>query len=396
MKKILIIYPSMMVGGSTTSLLSILNELDYKRYEIDLLLLSQPGKLYNMIPSYINVLPYAMQVKNKREFKLKKFMSPLSIWGLLRGKYYDRKSGNNNIRSQIMQNDTVRFCKKNNKFYDVAISFLEGWPLYYLEKAVNAKRKIAWIHLDYIEAGLKTELDKPSLDKMNSIVLVSEKCKQSFDISFPELSNRSIVVENILSQSIIKKRAEEKISFALPKVEMKKLKFVSVCRIVFQHKGLDRGVRALGRLKKEGVIPHDFAWYIIGDGPDIEKLEKMILSNSLEDYVYICGEHINPLPLEKQCDVFFLPSRYEGKPMAVTEAQMLGLLPIVTEYSSAEEQIRNTYDGFIIPNKDEEIYRFLKKVFTGYIDIAGAKRNVSKRNYSNDKTMKEIYKLIEG
>ena len=82
--------------------------------------------------------------------------------------------------------------------------------------------------------------------------------------------------------------------------------------------------------------------------------------------------------------------------MAVTEAQMLGLLPIVTEYSSAEEQIRNTYDGFIIPNKDEEIYRFLKKVFTGYIDIAGAKRNVSKRNYSNDKTMKEIYKLIEG
>lgn len=35
--------------------------------------------------------------------------------------------------------NTVRFCKKNNKFYDVAISFLEGWPLYYLEKAVNAK-----------------------------------------------------------------------------------------------------------------------------------------------------------------------------------------------------------------------------------------------------------------
>lgn len=55
-KKLLIVYSKMIVGGSTTSLLSLLNELDYSQYDVDLLLLEKGGVLDRQIPSAVNVI----------------------------------------------------------------------------------------------------------------------------------------------------------------------------------------------------------------------------------------------------------------------------------------------------------------------------------------------------
>lgn len=396
MKKLLIIYPSMMVGGSTTSLLSILNELDYSTYQVDLLLFSTKGKLFNLIPSQVNILPFAITNCSRKKFKIKKALSIRSIINLLRAKYYDVQTGNTNVRSQIMQKDSLRFSRKLEKEYDVAISFLEGWPLYYLADSVKAKRKIAWIHLDYLEAGLNPEFDRSSLQKMDKIILVSEYCKNHFDAVFPEYESKSIVVENILSQSIIQQRSKEVISYELPYEKEKKEKFVTVCRVVLHHKGLDRGIRALKRLQDEGILKSSFAWYIIGTGQDEGILDSMIKEMGLSNYVFLCGEHINPLPIEKKCHVFFLPSHYEGKPMAVTESQMLGLLPVVTNYSSASEQIVSGENGIVIPNVDEEIYVFLKKYMLSEINLLELKNNVTKYEYSNLNVFEKVIDLIEG
>jgi len=395
MKKILIIYPSMMVGGSTTSLLSILNEIQYTEYSVDLLLLSQKGKLYNLIPKEVNILPFAMPNSEGIKFKLKKMLSVQSLLNLIRGKYYDSISDNSNIRSQIMQSDTLRFCKMLNQTYDVAISFLEGWPLYYLTEKVISKKKIAWLHVDYLEAGLKPEIDKKFLNKVDRIVLVSDFCKEHFDKLFPEFNKKSIVIENILSQKVICKRAEEHIEYKLPQYECKELRFVSTCRIVFYHKGIDRALKAFSDIKKTGHLPQKFAWYIIGDGQDSDSLIKLVNEYELNDYIFPCGEHTNPLPLVKMCEVFFLPSRYEGKPIAVTEAQMLGLLPIVTKYSSANEQISSGVNGLIIENNDESLKKFLVNIFDNKIDLQPYTDNVSKYDYSNPEEFAKVIDLIE-
>ena len=52
-------YDDMTIGGSTTSLLSILNSIDYNRYEVDLLLYYNEGALFDKIPKQINILPQA-------------------------------------------------------------------------------------------------------------------------------------------------------------------------------------------------------------------------------------------------------------------------------------------------------------------------------------------------
>ena len=57
MKKILFVMPSLDSGGAEKSLVNLLNIIDYKKYNIDLLLLKQEGLFLNQIPKEVNLLP---------------------------------------------------------------------------------------------------------------------------------------------------------------------------------------------------------------------------------------------------------------------------------------------------------------------------------------------------
>lgn len=394
MKNIIIVYNSMSTGGSTTSLLSLLNEIDYNQYEVDLLLRG-PGIYESLIPSKVNILPYLIDPTLSSRLTLYKLFSLKSLFHFAKALYYNKIHKRFNVRSQIMSLDSLRFCRNIEKKYDVAISYIENLPMYYTLSKIKANKYITWIHLDYIGSKLNPNIDRKYLNKADNVVLVSEICKRNFDFSFPQLSKRSLVIENLLSQKYVVQRAMENIDYQLPYVTEKRIKFISVCRIFFFHKGLDRGIYALSKLKKEGCLHSDFIWYIVGDGKDYHKLDSLIKSENLTDIVCLCGLHYNPLPLLKQCDVFFLPSRYEGKPMAVTEAQMLGLLPVVTEYASANEQIKHNENGIILPNNDTSVYQFLKSIMADDTIIWDLKKNVPLTEYSNLHEYQKIKTLID-
>lgn len=382
----------MMVGGSTTSLLSLLHEIDHSKYNVDLIMDSREGKLDNLIPSSVNVLPNYIPY-SLLELKKRKKCSLRSMSRRILGLFYDFLYQNTNAHSMLMQEDTLRFCENIDKEYDVAISFLEGLPLYFLSKKVHAKKKIAWIHVDYIEAKFKKSIDKKYLSNIDNIVLVSDSCRKSFNICFPEFEDKTIVVENILSSKFVIDRSNE---FEEPVSDNAHLKFISTCRVSLHHKGLDRGVKAIARLKNEGYDISNWKWYIVGTGSknDLSIMNNLINNNNLSSVIEMCGEKINPLPFEKECDIFFLPSHYEGKPMAVTEAQMLGLMPLVTRYSSAIEQIEHGIDGCIMDNNDDAIYLFLKKILLAEIDVIKIRKNIRKRDYSNKEEINKIYQLF--
>lgn len=392
--KIIIVYNTLSIGGSTTSLLSLLNAIDYTECEVDLLLRGK-GIYENLVPSNVNILPYMIPDEIQESLAGLKKKSLRSLIAITKGLFWDKILKKRNVRSQIMSLDTLRFCRNIKNKYDVAISFIENLPLYYTMTRIEADKYITWIHLDYIGARLNHRIDYKYLKKANNIVLVSDKCKESFDAVFPSLRNRSVFIENLLSNKIVLERACQKIGMALPTVEERKIKFVTVCRIDLAHKGLDRGVKALGQLKREGLLRKDFVWYIIGDGLDYHVLKDMIEKEEVNECVYMIGAHDNPLPLSRQCDVFFLPSRYEGKPMAVTEAQMLGLLPVVTAYTSAPEQIKNGFNGIILKNEDKAVYDFMRKIMQDDSSIWELKKNVLEKDYSNLQEINKVMHLIK-
>ena len=392
-KHLLFIYPEMMVGGSTTSLLSVLNLIDYNKYEVDIQFQYGAGPLKDYLPKQINILPFAYS-QPRQYYKIRKAFSFTSIV-----KYFKAKKIGGLASAQYMQRDIVKFAVRNPVHYDVAISFLELWSLYYLVDKVNAEKKISWIHVDYKAARLFINLDLKycyqncsSILFVDNIVLVSEQCLSNFIKIAPSLITKATKIENILNSDIIRKRSMEALTPQLKKMmDNNKIKFVTVCRISFGDKGLDRGVRAFNILKAEGKL-EGVIWYIIGDGPDLNRLRAMIEEYRLEQNIILLGERLNPLNIEKKCDIFFLPSYYEGKPMAVTEAQMLGLVPLITRFSSADEVVDNNINGIICDNSENGILLGLNYAIEN-IELVRSKYKCNVLN--NDYTNVNEFRLIE-
>lgn len=394
-KSILIAYGYMMIGGSTTSLLSILNEINYDEYDVDLIFLDDKGALQHMIPKEVRAVYTALDPKMSS--RLHKLLHPRTAFymvysravaALLSGQY-----SYGGVKAQVINRENARASKRLGK-YDVAIAFIETWATEYVAKYVEADRKIAWYHLDYKGAGFCPWFDKHTYDAFNRVILVSEQCKTNFDEVFPQYASKTEHIDNILTDKYIKSRANE---FEQQDVvhSAGTLNIVTTCRIDFPHKGLDRAVSMLSKALAECKnAVYTIKWHILGDGADLKALRELIQNNGLEQTVYTYGAKNNPLPWVCKADLFLLPSRYEGKPMAVTEAMLLGVPPFVTNYASAHEQIENGVDGIIVENSDEGLLRGFIELLSGEIDIERLKRNVHSRNYSNIEEMEKINALI--
>lgn len=388
MKSVLIVYGTMSIGGSTTSLLSLLQYFDRSKYEVDLALANNNGELQSMLPKDLNILP-ALMPENLQQLKQK---SLRSIVEYCKAKMYAKKSCNSkNIMGQIMSYENVRLSRSLTKKYDIAISFIENYPLVYVANNVVADKKITWIHVDYKAAGFIPRFDEKCFSKFDKIVLVSDECKKTFDSEFPKLSERSMVIENILTAATVNKLAEQNTNI---KVSEENLNIVTVCRISFAHKGLDRVVNAFNKLKQKN-IRHNLKWYVIGDGVDYSEMTQRVKEYNLEDTIFLLGAKTRPLPYVKMMDVFLLPSRYEGKPMAVTEAQMLGIPPVVTNYASAAGQIKSQIDGLIVENTDDAVYDALRYLIQNQNEVIKWKNNLKHENFDNMQEIDKIYSIIE-
>jgi glycosyltransferase involved in cell wall biosynthesis len=106
-------------------------------------------------------------------------------------------------------------------------------------------------------------------------------------------------------------------------------KIITVCRIVLGVKGLDRIVWCAKKMKDVG---RDFLWTIVGDGPDFEAVKNMIDEHGLSEQVVMIGNRLNPLPFIKLADAFCMPSRYEGKPMVITESMILVFFIVTSSF----------------------------------------------------------------
>ncbi|MBN1398749.1 MAG: glycosyltransferase [Bacteroidetes bacterium] len=389
-KKILFVYEEMAIGGSTTSLLSILNSIDYTRYDVDLLLYYNQGPLFNQIPKQVNILPQASIYSPSAKFT--KITRSILAGDIQRSLYYgflfERKI---KLNMQAMVYARVTNSRIINEKYDAAIGFLESWPNVFVGLKAKAKIKIGWVHCDWKNSHLKPLIEDKAYAKLDYIVSVSPMCRDNYAQVFPKFKYKAAYIENILLQDTIRNKANEYIPDIT--VDKTKINLISVCRIDFKSKGLDRGVKVFSRLKVDNLIDN-FHWYIVGNGHDMNNLRAMIYNNKLDKHITLLGEKSNPLPYVSLMDMIFLPSRYEGKPMAVTEAHMLGIPALVTAYTSANEQIKNGVDGIILENTDDSLYMGLKNLIDKKVKIEEMKKLVFSYDYSNKEVIESIYKMI--
>ena len=154
--------------------------------------------------------------------------------------------------------------------YDCVVSWEESLCNYVLAAKIAAKRKIGYIHSDYIEAGFYAPPDRRLLDRLDAIAFVSEANRESFCRAIPELASKSVTIPNVLSVARIRRLARVE-----PAVEMEcsVVSILTVCRLQNVSKALDRAARVCARMKYEGL---HFKWFFVGSGPDQEMFEALI------------------------------------------------------------------------------------------------------------------------
>ena len=396
MRKVLISSFDMEVGGVERSLISMLNNFNYEKNEVDLMLYSHTGDFMSLLTDKVNLLPelekYSTFRKEIRQV-IKEGNVRLGIIRVLSKVIVKIKGKVNKINEdgiyqmQLMWRYSLPFLPKLDKKYDVAISYL--WPHYFVAEKVSAKNKIAWIHTDYSTLETDVKIDLKMWNKFDHIMAVSEECKNAFLKKYPSLQNKVKVMENITSPDFIKKMAEEDIEEGISKDNSFKL--VSVARLSYA-KGIDNAVKALKVLHDRGLT--DIKWYVVGYGGDEAMIRQLIVENKLEESFILLGKRINPYPYVKVCDIYVQPSRYEGKAVTVGEAQILGKPVIVTNYTTAKSQVRENIDGHIcelsvkgIADGVERLYRNKKLRETLAI-------NCKNTDYSNTGELKALYELF--
>lgn len=392
-KKLLVCFIQAHMGGAMTSLVNFLNAIDTEAYEVDVLFYKYDKTNRYGIKEEINLLPPGQPKKNVFS-TLRRLIDIPYLIAKWREFYQKSLRHNKRMAVQIISKYSCKHSPKIKKHYDIAVAYEFTWSLNYVISMVDAEKKLLWFHGDFAKSGMDFKTDRRAFNKADALVFVSSQCKDSFVNDHPEYSKKAFFMPNLLSSDYVRQRgSSEAVTLPYEKKEGD-ITFITVARINFDEKGFDRGVLAFARLKADGLT-ENVKWLIIGKGRHLDKLNEMIDDHQLRDNIFTIGAKDNPMPYLAECDAFLLPSRHEGKPMAITEAFIMGVVPVVTEYTSAREQISDGVDGFVFDNNDQALYNGLKKILTNPGLIAEMKDYILSHDYGNTHEISVFYSILK-
>ncbi|MDP2950915.1 MAG: glycosyltransferase family 4 protein [bacterium] len=105
--------------------------------------------------------------------------------------------------------------------------------------------------------------------------------------------------------------------------------------------------------------------YIAGGGPLKGELQKQVIDLGVKERVVFLGKVPNEhLPqLLNKCEVFALPSLYEGNPKALLEAMACGLPCLASDIEGINEIIKHNQNGLLVAASKDEIRQALSLLF---------------------------------
>lgn len=93
--------------------------------------------------------------------------------------------------------------------------------------------------------------------------------------------------------------------------------------------------------KEVAAERNDTILLIVGTGPDEDKIRTLVNDHPYRNRIILYGETDNPAAFYSAMDIFVFPSRYEGLPVVLLEAQISGLPCIVSDKITREVDLGN-------------------------------------------------------
>lgn len=366
MKKIIFVVDNLNIGGVEKSLVTMLNNININKYEIDILPLVSGGIYEEKLKELnVNILPIpktkydtsllSSSFKKTIIYYLKHFKI-LKIFNLF---VLFFKGKRNNLIKNLSLAELIR-CSIIDSYdfinynYDFAIGYIDRQYSYFASKKIKSNKKIMWIHSDYDVVGSDICGYSEIYQTFNNIVCVSNKAKNSFLCKFPVLEKKIVVINDMLDLDMM-------LSSPIYNFNNNCIKLVSVGRLS-PEKRFIKLIENFHVISKS--VDKDIILYIIGDGPERLLIESKIREYGLTDNVILLGRQENPYQFIKSADIFLQPSIKEGYCLTVYEAYFLNKFIIAFNIADVNDIIKNGVNGFICENDDDFVENTIKTIST--------------------------------
>lgn len=340
-KRILFVFPSYSIGGTTVSTRNLISLLAKEGYDCFAMPLYERGPLFQLYEDVKRIdTPFAIRVLGKGAWHNEK-----SFISIIPAFLYRIISNNFTWLKHVMVNSA--FDKVVKKFdFDTIVACQEGIATEIVSYS-HFGSKIAWVRCDYKRWLDDTHKHREDYyTSFKSIVCVAEQACANFKVIYPEFISKTYCIPNPQDGELI---------INLSKVVEDDNRFykdgntlVSIGRLDAV-KRFDQIAPIARKLKDRGIR---FRWYLIGDGDERQRISDSIFENGVSDCVVMLGNKSNPYFYLSQADVLVCLSRSEACPRVVNEAKILHVPTVSSDFPTIYEFIQNEETGLIARLED--------------------------------------------
>ena len=351
-KKLLFCSYDLNIGGIENALINLLNNMDYSKYEIDLILEKKEGILLDGLNDKVNVIEY--RVSDCKNIFVRKFKNLFKKMFWIIKNYHKYDFSCCYATYSLPCNMLAYYGSKNNSIY------------------VHSNYKYI-----YGEKELRNFFDLRRINKFKHIIFVANEARKDLIEFYPNIEDKSVVINNLIDYQKVLDLSKEEVSYD----KKTEYLFVFVGRLEEKSKKLSRMINVVKRLKNVSLL-------IVGDGPDKKMYDGMI---SDCDRITMVGAKKNPYPYMKLADYVVLSSDYEGFPVVYGEAITLNKKIISTiDVSDDFISIPNRF-GFIISKNEDKMYDEINNI----LESDGLKYEKVDFSKINSYKIKKIEDLID-
>ena len=380
MKKILFKSGSTMMGGLEKVQIEYINFLvKQEKYQIKIVIENDNGrdnsleKYINSNVTYLKDYNYILEIKNLRENRKK------SLWSRIKYNLAITKE------KKYADNKFLQIYKEYKP--DIVIDFDSS--LTKIIDKLNSSKNLVWIHSSIKNwKKKKSKIDRfvDRISKYSKIICICKEMKEDLINLKNELKNKVDFLYNPIDFDRIKKLSNE--DFSEEDKKLLKDKFLlSIARLDCVPKDFETLFKAYEIAKKDG---YDGKLYIIGDGPDKDKVEKLKEANLYKEDILLLGRKENPYNWLKKAEKLILSSRYEGFAIVLLEGLCLGKNVIASDCKTGPNEILANNRGLLFKVGD---YSTLAKYIISEKNIE--ELEFSLEEFERNKIFKKFLKILE-
>lgn len=353
-KKIIFVTKALWIGGIETALVNLLNNFDYKNYDVTLLVLHAELDMKEQINSKCRLIiidrEQTFSFNNAYKYKNLYHLTEepdnpsrlhnMMMWAVPAIKWIENRLYVRYIRN-LMKGES----------FDTAIIYSDVVA----EAAICSVKADKYLMFYHHGAMRHVYHDKIAYKKCEKIIAVSENQANELRKFVPKYEKKIIAIHNLTDVDGICAKAAEPI---VEDFDNTKFNIVSVGRVSHE-KGMDIAVRACAKLVKDGFV--NVCWWIVGDGPAMSEVKQAISESNMEEYVKLVGMKVNPYPYIKRADLYVQPSRFESFGLTIKEAMILEKPILSTDTLGAKEIIQNQKSGILCSCDEFDLAQNIKK-----------------------------------